>query len=208
MNDPIKSSDEELAREACGGDENAAAILFERHRRQLRRMVQLRMDRRLRGRVDESDVLQEAFIDFAGKVRDRDPDQMPLHLWLRLITGERLLQIHRRHLDVQARAVGQEVSLHHGPMPEASSISLAENLLGKHTSPSLRAVRGEIRDRVQELLNSMDPTDREVLVLRHFEDLRNEDVAKLLGLKASAASNRYLRALERLRVVLSQSGLV
>jgi RNA polymerase sigma-70 factor (ECF subfamily) len=126
-----------------------------------------------------------------------------LFLWLRLVTGERLLIIHRRHLGAQMRDAGQEVSLHRGPFPQATSASLAAQLLGRLTSPTQAAIRAEMQVRLQEALNSMDPLDREVLVLRHFEELSNNETAAVLGIRKSAASNRYVRALKRLKEILA-----
>ena len=112
------------------------------------------------------------------------------------------MQVHRRHLGAAMRDAGREVSLHRGPLPPASSASLAAHLLGRVTSVSQAAVRAERQLQLQEALNAMDPTDREILALRHFEELTNGEVATLLGLAKTAASNRYIRALGRLRSLL------
>src|SRR5262245_26276571 len=133
----------------------------------------------------------------------RDPAPMPFHLWLRLVAGQRLTDLHRFHLGARMRDAGQEVSLHRGPFPQASSIALAAQLLGQWTSASKAAIRAEHKLIVQEALNGMDPIDREVLALRHFEHLSNEETALVLGLTNKAASNRYIRALKRLKEVLS-----
>jgi RNA polymerase sigma-70 factor (ECF subfamily) len=197
-------SGDSLTNRAGAGDPNALIDLFDRHRDQLRRMVRLRLDRRLHGRVDPSDVLQEAQLEVFRRAPAYAADpRLPPFLWLRLITGQRLIAMHRRHLGAQMRDAGQEIALHRGPMPQATSVSLAEMLLGRLTSPSQAAHRAEIRVVLQESLNSMDPLDREVLSLRHFEELTNTEVGQLLGLSKTAASNRYIRALERLREVLA-----
>jgi RNA polymerase sigma-70 factor (ECF subfamily) len=128
---------------------------------------------------------------------------MPFHLWLRLIAGQRLTDVHRYHVGSQMRDAGQEVSLHRGPFPQADSISLAAQLLGKMTSASKAAIRAEHKLIVQEALNGMDPIDREVVALRHFEHLSNDETALVLGLTKSAASNRYVRALKRLKEIMS-----
>ncbi len=128
---------------------------------------------------------------------------MPIFLWVRFLTGQKLLDLHRQHLGAKMRDAGQEISLQHGGMPQASSASLAAHLLGRLTSASRAAIRAETRLRVQEALNSMDALDREVLTLRHFEMLTNEETAVALGLKKSAASNRYVRALKRLKDILA-----
>src|SRR6516225_2707951 len=193
-----------LAR-ALGGDEAAFAALFEAQRERLRRLVRLRLDRRLSGRVDSDDVLQDAYLEARKRLADyaRDPQAMPFHLWLRLVTGQKLTDLHRYHLGAQARDAGMEVSLHRGAFPQASSVSLAAQLLGRMTSASRAAIRAEHKLILQEALNGMDPVDREVLTLRHFEHLGNDETALLLGLTKKAASNRYIRALKRLKEILS-----
>ncbi len=205
MPDTAGSDDQALIECAMAGDELALAGLFDAYRDRLRRMIRLRLDRRLSGRVDSSDVLQEAYLDVRKRLVEyaRDPAAMPFHLWLRLITGQRLTDVHRHHLGAQMRDAGQEVSLHRGPFPQANSVSLAAQLLGKMTSASHAAIRAEHKLIVQEALNGMDPIDREVLALRHFEHLSNDETAQVLGLTKSAASNRYIRALKRLKEILS-----
>ena len=179
------------------------AEMFSRHREQLRLMVHLRLDRRLQARIDSSDVLQEAYIDAAGRYAEyRQKPTMPEFLWLRFLVGQRLMILHRQHLGVKARAAGRDVSLFHGPLPEAASESLAAQLLGHLTSPSQAAMRAELQVRLQEVLNTMDEIDREVLALRHFEQLSNVEVAQVLGLQPRAASARYIRAIRRLKQIL------
>lgn len=198
------ATDTDLLQRVHGGDQNALAELFDRYRERLRRMVRLRLDRRLQGRVDPSDVLQEAYLDVARRAPEYAADPaMPLYLWLRFLTGQRLLALHRHHLGAQMRDAGQEVSLHRGAIPQASSASLAAQLLGRLTSPTQAAIRAEMQLRLQEILNTLDPLDREVLVLRHFEELSNNEAAEVLGLQKSAASNRYVRALKRLKEILT-----
>jgi len=205
MSDPAGNDDQELLRRALEGDEPALAALFDGSRDRLRKMIRLRLDRRLSGRVDTSDVLQDAYLDVRRRIAEyaRDPSAMPFHLWLRLVAGQRLTDVHRHHLGAQMRDAGMEVSLHRGPFPQADSISLAAQLLGKMTSASKAAIRAEHKLIVQEALNGMDPIDREVLALRHFEQLSNDETALVLGLSKAAASNRYIRALRRLKEILS-----
>ena len=207
MSDPAQNDNQVLLERALAGDESALATLFDGYRARLRPMIRLRLDRRLAGRVDSSDVLQEAYLDVRRRIAEyaRDPAAMPFHLWLRLVTGQRLTDIHRYHLGTQMRGAGQEISLQRGPFPQADSVSLAAKLLGKLTSASRAAIRAEQKLRVQEALNSMDPIDREVLALRHFEHLSNDETALVLGLTKAAASNRYVRALKRLKEILSSS---
>jgi RNA polymerase sigma-70 factor, ECF subfamily len=194
-----------LIRQAKEGDEQALAALFDRWRDRLRRMVRLRMDRRLAGRVDSDDVLQDAYLHVGRRFAEflQDPESMPMFLWMRLITGQTLVDLHRHHLGTQMRDAGREISLHRGALPAATSVSLAAQLLGKMTSVSRAAIRAEHKLLVQEALNNMDPVDRDVLTLRHFEHLSNEETALVLGLKKSAASQRYIRALKRLKEILS-----
>src|SRR5215813_10917071 len=195
-------TNEELLDAACQGDDCALAVLVERHRDRLERMVRLRLDRRLQGRVDPVDVVQDAYLAVRGKFPQYSADpRLPFFLWLRLEVGQKLVDVHRFHLNTQMRDAGQEVSLHRGALPQVTSLSLAEHLLGKLTTASQAAMRAELKMRVQEALNSMDPHDRKVLILRHFEDLSNAETAQVLGIKPSAAVNRYVRALDRLKDV-------
>jgi RNA polymerase sigma-70 factor (ECF subfamily) len=196
---------EVLLGRAAAGDGQAVAELFERHRGRLEQMVRLRFDRRLQGRLDVADVLQEAFLDFARRLPEylANPP-LPFYLWLRLLTGQKLAALHRHHLGAKMRNAALEVSLQHGQVPRASSASLAELLLGRMTTASQAAIRAEKQFHVQEALNRMDAIDREVLVLRHFEMLSNEETAQVLGLKPSAASNRHARALRRVKEILAQ----
>src|SRR5215472_3806813 len=195
-------TNEALLDAARNGDEDALAVLVERHRDRLERMVRLRMDRRLQGRVEPADVVQEAYLAVRGKFPQYSAEpHLPFFLWLRLEVGQKLVDLHRFHLGTQVRDAGQEVSLHRGALPQVTSFFLAEHLLGKFTSASHAAMRVELKLRVQEALNSMDPHDREVLVLRHFEELSNAEAAQVLGIKPSAAVNRYVRALKRLKDV-------
>ncbi|MCA9027828.1 MAG: sigma-70 family RNA polymerase sigma factor [Planctomycetaceae bacterium] len=185
-------------------DEAGFEDVFDRYRKRLRRMVKLRMDHRLTGRIDSDDVLQESFLEAMSKLEDyrQRTDDLPVFLWLRLIVAEKLTDLHRAHLGAQMRDAGREVSLYRGPMPEASSAALAAQLMGSITSPSLAAVRTETKLRIQEALNRMDDLDREVLTLRNFEQLTNSEAARVLGITQQAASNRYVRALLRMKEIL------
>jgi RNA polymerase sigma-70 factor (ECF subfamily) len=180
-------------------------------RDRLRRMVDLRMHPALRARLDASDVVQEA----CAEAVERLPawlakPEMPLHLWLRFITGQKLVQLQRRHLDAGMRDAAREVPLGIGGAPEASAVALAGAIAESGVlSPSGVAMKAEKLERLRAALDSMKAEDREVLVLRHFEQLNNNDVAHLLGLSAPGASLRYMRAVKRLREIvreLSDSG--
>src|SRR5262245_58887104 len=167
-------TDEQVLDAARKGEDGALAVLVERHRDRLERMVRLRMDRRLQGRVDAADVVQEAYLALRGKFPQYIAEpRLPFFLWLRLEVGQKLVDLHRFHLGTKMRDAGQEVSLHQGALPAVSSLSLAEQLLGRLTTASQAAMRVELKLRVQEALNSMDEHDREVLILRHFEELSN-----------------------------------
>ncbi len=197
-----------LLERASRGDQCALGELLTRHRERLRLMVRLRMDRRLQGRIDPSDVIQEACLEAAERFDDYVVEPtMPFFLWLRFLTAQRLLVLHRQHLLVQGRDAGREVSLYRGGLPEASSAVLAAQLVGQHTSPSQAAIRAEMQIKLEEALNGMDSIDREVLALRHFEQLTNGETAQVLGLRESAASQRYARALLRFKNILRSGPL-
>lgn len=194
---------QQLVQRLRDGDEHALADIFSIYRDKLWRMVNFRLDRRLLGRVDADDVLQEAYLAAAQRLSHflKETD-MSVLIWLRLIVGQTLTDVHRRHLGAQMRDARQEVSFHVAA-GHATSISLAAHLLGHVTSPSQAAMRAEKARRLEEALDSMDSIDREVLALRHFEELTNNEVAEVLGLQKSAASNRYIRALTRLKGILA-----
>ena len=198
-----ESASSDLIRRAANGEESALAELFSAYRERLRRMVQIRLDRRLQGRIDPSDVLQEAFLDLASELpKFVSQDNAPVFLWLRWVTGQRLMRIHREHLGVQARDASKEISLFSGPMPMASSVSLAAQLAGRVSSASQAVIRAEVQLQIQQALNAMDDMDREIIALRNFEELTNREAAEVLGLSESAASKRYVRALVKLQSAL------
>jgi RNA polymerase sigma-70 factor (ECF subfamily) len=199
------SSTHRLLARAAGGDREVLGDLLTRHEGRLRRVVAFRLDPRLQGRADPSDVVQEVNLAAAAHLEDylRQP-ALPFFLWLRGIAANKLLELHRRHLGTPMRDARREVSLYRGAMPGATSAALAARLMGHATRPSQAAIRAEVKVRLQEALNGMDPLDREVLALRHFEHLTNAEAAQVLGVKEAAAGKRYLRALERLREILAQ----
>src|SRR5215468_9251920 len=194
----------DLIERARAGDRAAMSALLARHRDRLCRMVEMRLDTRLQARLDASDVVQEAFVEVTARLQEylRDP-KLPLFLWLRLVVGERLVKLHRHHLGTRRRDAGLEVSLYRGALPAASSAALAAQLLGKYTSPSQAAIRAERMLRLQEALNTLDPIDREILSLQHFEELTAAEAAQELGIEESAAAKRYFRALKRLKAILA-----
>lgn len=198
------STTHRLLRMSADGDGESLGVLLTRHEDRLRRMIAFRLDPRLQGRIDPEDVVQEVHLAASEHLADylRRP-AMPFFLWLRGIAGNKLLELHRRHLGTPMRDARREVSLYRGALPGATSAALAAQLLGHQTRPSEAAVRAEAKIRLQEALNGMDPVDREVLALRHFEQLTNAEAARVLQIKDAAAGKRYLRALERLREILA-----
>ncbi len=190
----------DLLAQAEAGQPQALGALLQNYRDQLLRIINFRMDPRLRGRLDADDIVQESFIEATQRFQDFvDNQEMPFFLWLRFITIQKLFQLHRKHLGVKSRDAGREVSIFAAPSPQATSAVLAAHLLGKNTSPSMAAIRAEETIRVEKALNAMSNVDREILAMRRFERLSNQEVAKLLKISKTAASNRYIRALERLQ---------
>ena len=198
------SNTDHLVERLRAGDRQALTDLFQRHRDRLRRMVELRMDARLQGRVDASDVLQDAFLDAAahldGYLRG---SELPPFLWLRLCRQPAALHLPPAALRDEDARRGQEVSLYRDALPQASSAALASMLLGRLTSPSDAAIRAEQVLRVQEALNALDPLDREVIALRQFEELSRAETAQILGITEEAGAKRYMRALRRLKAVMA-----
>jgi RNA polymerase sigma-70 factor (ECF subfamily) len=189
-----------------GGDQLALADLFSRYRPQLRRMIELRLDPRLGARVGASDVLQEAYVDALKRYNHFfERTGVSFYVWLRLIVNQSLIDTHRRHLGAKMRAAGHEQQAPPaGHWAAATSVSLARHLVAQMQSPSAVMRQEETLAQVQAALESLEPLDREVLTLRHFEELGNNEVAELLGLQKAAASNRYVRALGRLREALAK----
>ena len=184
-------------------DTAALAEAFAQHRQRLWRIVNFRLNRRMAGRVDPDDVLQEAYLVTAGRIKHYGAGGFTSpFLWLRLMVQQTLMDVHRRHMATQGRDAGREVPIF-GQYPQATSASLAIHLVGDWTSPSQAAVRGELLDQVQAAIATMDSMDQEILALRHFEELTNTEVAETLGIEIKAASMRYIRALQRLKEVLA-----
>ena len=188
-------------RELSTGDAQALVRLFDHYRPRLQRMVRLRMDPRAARRIDPSDVLQETYVDAANRVQKYlESPQVSLFVWLRGLAMDRLLMLHRRHLDAKCRSTKME-----SVFPAESSMALAESLLGGHGSPSRILMRDELQRRVESAVNRLSSEDREVILMRHFEGMGNREVAEALGLTDSAASMRHGRALFRLKEVLTES---
>ena len=189
----------DLIQRADAGDSNALGELFRQSHDRLVQIVSFRLDSRLKSRVDAADVVQDAFVEATTRIAKGRNTDIPFFLWLRLVTLQKLTDTHRHHLGAKARSRDREVSIFSGPLPQATSAVIAAQLLGKLTSPSHAAMRIETRLRIEETLNEMDEIDREVLVLRFFEKLSNQEAASVLGIKESASSNRFVRALKKLK---------
>jgi RNA polymerase sigma-70 factor (ECF subfamily) len=205
---PVQPTDDEyLVQQAAAGDPQSWAELMKRYRSRLRRMVSFRLDSRLQGRVDPSDVVQDVCLEAWQHLGSyvKQPDA-PFFVWLRAVAGHKLGDLHRHHLGTQMRDARREVSLYQGSLPGATSAALAAQLMGHLTRPSEAAIRAERKVQLQRALNAMDPIDREVLALRHFEQLTVFEAAAALGIKEKAAGMRYVRALRRFKEILTSLG--
>lgn len=171
-------------------------------------MVDLRIDRRLRPRLDPSDVLQEAYQEAAGRLDEflRDTP-MPLFLWVRKITRQKLIDLHHHHLNARKRSARREVPPRLPGSPEVTSVAILDRIEGRMSSPSQAAMRSETRRRLLAVLEGMSQADREILALRYFEGLTGREAATVLGIAEPTARKRYLRALKRLREILDSAGL-
>lgn len=189
-----------------GNTDEAVGQLMQKYQDRLQRIVAFRMDRRLKARVDASDIVQETFFEAIRRLDDYKAcaEKMSFFLWLRFLVLQKLCQSHRHHLGVAARDANRDVSIHGRGLPQATSMVLAAQLLGNRTSPSMAAVRNERKQKLEQALGDMDEVDREVLALRHFEQLSNNETAGLLDLGETAASNRYVRALKRLKSMMQR----
>ena len=180
--------------------EEAVARLFDQYRAKLARMIVLRMDARLAGKVDVDDVLQDAFIEANRRVGGfLCQPNVPFFVWLRQLTGQILIDLHRRYLGAQMRDASREVSLDPWGAASHGSALLLAQLSASLTSPSQCAVRNETVEQLRVALQKLGTIDRQVLLLRHLEELGNNEVAEILGIDKCAASKRYVRALGRLR---------
>lgn len=213
------STDDDLHAALMAGDEAALGEAFSRHHERLSKYVQFRRDRRLASRVDADDLLQEAYLQAAQRLphfakqnelgrestSDNAPHQLGVFLWLRLIVSQTLIDVHRRHLGTQKRDAGRDVALNARPGGGvlATSLSLAQGLVGKLTSPSQAAMKAELAAQLQTAIATMSDLDQEIIALRHFEQLTNTEIAQVMGIEAKAASIRYVRALKRLKAVLA-----
>ncbi len=196
----MEPTEDDLERELRAGDDTCMAPLIERYRERLARMVHFRLDPRLVGRLDAEDVLQEVWIEAGKRLQAFRDDDKPFLVWIRLITQQTMIDLHRKHLGAKMRSAGREVGA-------PASGTLSGFFVAHVTSPSGAVMREELREKIEQALASMDEIDREVLLLRHFEELSNKEAATVLGIQENAASNRYVRALGRLKGYLGDLGI-
>lgn len=201
---PDSQATERLLQDAADGNPAAASDLLEQHRAALRRMIALRLDRGVARRVDASDVVQDVLLEASKRLADylQDP-RMPFHLWLRHMALDRMIDLHRRH-HAQRRDVGRERALQAGPLSGQSSLDLAAQLQDQELTPAAAAIRKELAARFLAALDQLEEPDREIILLRHVEQMGNSEAAEALGLAPAAAGMRYLRALRRLRTMLGE----
>jgi RNA polymerase sigma-70 factor (ECF subfamily) len=201
---PDALTTQELLDKAQTGDSQAVDALLARHREPVRRMIDLRLDPAIVQRLDASDVVQDVLLEASRRLQDylRNP-AMPFHLWLRHIAKDHVIDAHRRHHQAQKRGVDREQPIHRPAWADRSSLELAGQLLDHERTPASEAIQQELQRRLHEALAQLDDGDREVILMRHFEQLGNQEVAAALELTEAAASMRYLRAVRRLRDLLT-----
>ncbi|MCI0464466.1 MAG: sigma-70 family RNA polymerase sigma factor [Gemmataceae bacterium] len=192
-----------LLDQARAGDSAAVERLLADHREPVRRMIGLRLDPAIAARLDASDVVQEVLLEASRRLDDylRDP-VMAFHLWLRHLARDHIIDAHRRHRLAQRRGVDRERPLVPAAFADRSSLELAGQLLDQELTPASAAIQQEMQRRLHTAIASLDDDDREVILMRHFEQLSNQEVAAVLGLTEAAASMRHLRALRRLKTAL------
>lgn len=195
---------DELERRLRDGDQSVFADVFTLHRQRLWQLVHFRMDHRIRSRVDVDDVVQEIYLAAESRLTNFiDGDFPSLFLWLRLVAGQTLSNVHRAHLRTESRAVSKETPNNAGAFT-GTSVSLTQLFVAQVTSPSQVVAKEELVAQIRQCIDAMNEIDREVLALRHFEELSNQEVASVLEITPKTASIRYMRALERLRTILEK----
>jgi RNA polymerase sigma-70 factor (ECF subfamily) len=202
---PNSADTQQLLDLAKNGDRQAVEALLARHRDAVRRMIDLRLDPAIVQRVDASDVVQEVLLEASRRLRDflQNP-VMPFHLWLRHIAKDHIIDAHRKHNQAKKRGVSREQPLARPGWTERSSLDLAGQLIDQEPTPASAAIRRELERRLHAALERLDENDRDMIFMRHFEQLANQDVAAALGLTEAAASMRYLRAIRRLRDLMKE----
>ena len=200
---PDAQQTRELLDKAKAGDAGAADDLLAGHREALRRAVALRLDPALTRRVDASDIVQDVLLEANQRLKEylKNPT-MPFHLWLRHLAKDRLIDAHRFHRQSQRRSLDREQATQPPAWAADSSIQLLGQLLDPERTPASKAVQQEMERKLTDAIAALGDDDREVIWMRHYEGLGNQDVAESLSLSEAAASMRYLRALRRLRAEL------
>jgi len=203
---PEADKTEQLLADAGQGDAAAINQLMDRHRDALHRMVQMRLDQKIKQRVDVSDVVQDVLIEANRRLKDYLANPvMSFHLWLRQIAKDRIIDAHRRHRVSAKRSVDREQQLVVPATMDHSTMELAAQLYDPELTPAAAATQQEMTRRVEQAITQLDDQDCEIIVMRHYEQLTNQEIAQALGLTEPAASMRYLRAVRRLRDQLTDS---
>lgn len=205
MTDAAPEIADDLLSRMRGGSEDALAEVFSHYRERLRRIVRFRLDHRIARRVSDSDVLQDAYIAAAKRLDHFSAQsEMPPFLWLRMLVGQQLVDLHRQHLQAEMRDVRKEVSIDRNAPSPHTSMAIAAQLVGRMTGVSEIIARAERIERLEVAINQMDVIDREVIALRHFEELSNVETANVLGIEQAASSKRYIRAMSRLGELMAE----
>jgi RNA polymerase sigma-70 factor (ECF subfamily) len=201
---PNSPETQELLDRLSRGEPAALDRLLTAHREPIRRMIDMRMDPAITRRVDASDIVQDVLLEASRRLPDylRNP-AMPFHLWLRHIAKDHLIDAHRRHRQAQRRSLNREQPLVPAAFADHSSLELAAQFFDQDLTPAAAAMRRELTSRLHAALAKLEENDRDLILMRHFEQLSNQEVATLLGLSEAAASMRYLRAVRRLRAALT-----
>jgi RNA polymerase sigma-70 factor (ECF subfamily) len=198
---------EQLLAQAKDGDPSAVNALMDRHRNSLRQMVRMRLDKRIQNRVDVSDVVQDVLVEANRRLQTYLGDPvMPFHLWLRQIAKDRIIDAHRRHRVSARRSVDREQSMASPKGYDQSSVELAALLGDPELTPAAALMQAEMARRVEAAITELEEKDSEIIVMRHYEHLSNQEIGQVLSLSEPAASMRYLRAIRRLKQILQQSG--
>jgi RNA polymerase sigma-70 factor, ECF subfamily len=202
---PNADETNQLLADAGAGIDDARNQLLERHRDSLRRLIRLRLDRMVARRVDASDIVQDVLLEANQRLQDylADP-RLPFHLWLRHLAKDRIIDMHRRHRGAQRRSLDREQSLGGNSHSDRSALDLAQQLVDQELTPAAANIRREIEERFLAAVDQLDDDDRDILLMRHMEQLGNSETAAALGLSPAAAGMRHLRALRKLRAILGE----
>ncbi|MEX1232342.1 MAG: sigma-70 family RNA polymerase sigma factor [Planctomycetaceae bacterium] len=203
---PDSDETRELLKDAGEGDAGAVNQLLDRHRESLRRVIQFRLNRAIARRVDASDVVQDVLIEASRRLDSylSDP-KLPFHLWLRQLAKDSLIDVHRKHKVAQRRSVDREQAMQIPANADVSAVDLLAQIRDLELTPAAATIRKELEARFLAALDGLNDEDREIILMRHVDQLENQEVAQVLGLTPPAAGMRYLRALRKLRGVLGES---